>query len=89
MALAPFVIKLEIAGDTVKSFFLGFCTKELKASDIKSLTHRDLFPGGLGFGKGLIIHAVDKGVSKRFSIGENLYGKEAIEHVKRVLEPRR
>ena len=88
LAFAPFFMKLEVTEGAVRSFFLGFCTKELKASDIKSLTYSNLFVGGLGFGKGLIIRAAYKGVVKRFSIGERLYGKEAIEHIRRVLRPR-
>lgn len=86
LAATPLAIKLEITKDSVRSYFFGFCVKELRPSNIQSITYGNLFRGGLGFGKGLIIYANVKGKSTRFSMGEMLYGKKAIQHAKRVLE---
>ncbi len=86
LVLLPIPARLKINNDTVKSFFLGFCLMELKASSIQLVQYGNLFHGGLGIGKGLKIRAIVNGKSKGYTIGEKFYGKEAIAHAKRVLE---
>jgi hypothetical protein len=34
LAMFPLTLKLEIEDGEVRSYFLGFCTKELRASDV-------------------------------------------------------
>lgn len=85
VVLIPFGFKLEVGNDYVKSYFFGILIKTLKSSDITVVKYDNLFRGGLGFGKGLHVRT-KTGLNKIFSFGENLYGKEAIDHVQRVLE---
>ena len=82
----PLAFKLEVNDDFVKSYLFGFLMITLTSSNVKSVTYRNLFKGGLGFGKALIMYADVNGRRKRFSMGERLYGKEAINHVKNVLK---
>ncbi len=84
LALAPFTMRLEIDGDEVKSYLFGFRILKLQSSNVKSITYGNLMKGGLGFGKGLIIRVNINGRGKTLTIGENLYGKEAIENIKSV-----
>jgi len=84
--LVPLVSRLEIGRDFVRSRILGFSTLELHPSDIQAIEYGNLFRGGLGVGKGLNIRAIVNGKIKNTSIGEKLYGKEAVEHARRVLE---
>ncbi len=83
----PFGFKLEVSSDYIATYFLGVRVKTLRASNIQSLTYANIFGfGGLGAGKGLRIWEKTARGGKYFSIGESVYGKEAIEHAKRVLE---
>ncbi len=83
---APLALRLEVGKDYVKSYFLGFCVADLRSSNIQVVVYGNLFRGGLGYGKGLNIRALKNGRSKAYSVGEKLYGKEAIGHIRRVLE---
>lgn len=86
IALIPFGAKLEIGPNYVRSYFLGFRVADIQAANIQAIQYGNLFRGGLGFGKGLNIRVAINGKSKTTSIGERLYGKEAIAHARRVLE---
>ncbi|MFM2357999.1 MAG: hypothetical protein RJA61_736 [Candidatus Parcubacteria bacterium] len=86
IALIPFGMRLEIGHDHVTSYFLGFQVTVIQANNIQAVQYGNLLRGGLGFGKGLNIRAVINGKSKTTSVGERLYGKEAIAHAKRILE---
>ena len=86
LALIPFAPRLEITETNVSSYFLRFCVTNLHASYVLVLEYGTLMRGGLGVGKGLKIWAMSNGRRKYYSIGEKLYGKEAIAHAKRVLE---
>ena len=83
------MFKLEVGTDYIKSYFLGLCIRKLRASDIRTLEYGNLMRwGDAGYGKGLKGWEKTKnGGVKYFSMGENFYGKEAIEHVRRVLKP--
>lgn len=88
LALIPLAFKLEVGKDYIKSYFLGVCFTEVHSSEVQSIQYGNLLRGGLGIGKGLNYRISRNGRNKMYSIGENFYGKEAISHVKRVLEPR-
>jgi hypothetical protein len=88
LTVAPLGFRLEIEEHIVRSYFLNVCLKELRQEDVVSVNYGNLFPVNLG-GKGLIIYARVKGKNVRLTMGENLYSKQAIEHAKRALEPRR
>lgn len=85
IAFAPLGSRLEVGKDYIKNYFFGFCTSTIKQEDVMVINYGNLFRGGLGYGKGLNIR-VKNGFGKNHSIGEKLYGKEAIEHVRRILE---
>jgi hypothetical protein len=85
LTILPLLWKLEVGQDYVKTYFLGFCVMNVRSSDVQVLVYGNLFVGGLG-GKGLTFRALTRGRSKAYSIGEAFYGKEAIAHVRRVLE---
>jgi len=87
LTVLPLGFRLEIGEDYVKSYFLGFCVRDIHASTIQSVKYGNLFGfGGLGAGKGLRIWERTKSGKRYTSIGESAYGKEAIEHARRVLE---
>lgn len=86
--LAPFLSKLEVGKDYVRAFPFGFPGNYIRASEIIVLEYGNLMRfGGLGYGKGLKIWVQTKsGSRKYYDIGELFYGKEAVDHVRRVLE---
>lgn len=86
IVLAPLAFSLEVGSNYIKTRFLGFIIWDLKSSDVKSLEYQNMLRGNLGVGKGLIIRANFAGKNKNFTIGEKLYGKNAIEDAKRALE---
>ncbi|OGZ45217.1 MAG: hypothetical protein A3C84_02700 [Candidatus Ryanbacteria bacterium RIFCSPHIGHO2_02_FULL_48_12] len=87
LAVIPFGARLEIGEDYIKTYLFGLTTTpKIHASDIQVLEYGNLFRGGLGYGKGINFRALRGGKSKAYSIGESIYGKEAIAHAKRVLE---
>jgi hypothetical protein len=86
LTIIPLGFKIEVQEKSVKSYLWGYCIRELRSSDVVSITYGKSFPIDLGFGNGLIIHARANGRSVRFSMGESLYGKEAIEDVRRSLQ---
>lgn len=88
LTLIPLALRLEIGNDSVKFYFLHFCYRNLHNSDIQVLEYGNLMrAGGLGYGKGLKgWEKTSHGGNKYFSIGEQLYGKEALAHAKGVLE---
>lgn len=86
LTVLPLGFKLEIGGNYVKSYFLGFCVRYIHASNIQSMSYGNLFGfGGFGAGKGLRIWERTRNGRRYVSIGESAYGKEAIEHARRVL----
>jgi hypothetical protein len=84
--LIPLGARLDVGDDFVRTRLFGFRLLELHPSNIQVMTYGNLFRGGLGYGKGLNIRAIIKGKSRSTSIGEKLYGEEAVAHAKRVLE---
>ncbi|MBI4118578.1 MAG: hypothetical protein HY455_03530 [Parcubacteria group bacterium] len=85
IALIPFAGKLEVGSNYARTYFLNFPVTTIQISDVQAIQYGKLFRGGLGYGNGLNIRFVVNGKSKFTSIGENLYGIEAIAHVSRVL----
>jgi hypothetical protein len=87
VSVIPLGFTLEVGQDYVKTMFLKRCLRTLRSSNIERFAYRNLFRGGLGFGKGLVgWEKLADGRRKYFSIGEQAYGKEAIVQAKRVLE---
>ncbi|MBI2120798.1 MAG: hypothetical protein HYT94_04210 [Parcubacteria group bacterium] len=87
LTILPLTFKLEIGNGYVRFYAVGLCYRNLHSTDIQVLEYGNLMrAGGLGYGKGLKGWEKRKYGSKYFSIGEKLYGKEAIQHAKRVLE---
>lgn len=85
ITLAPFVFKLEVGVNYVKTYFFGFPIRTVEVSNVQVLEYGNLFRGGLGFGKGLKMWIKTGRGRKYFSIGEKAYGKEAITHIREVL----
>jgi hypothetical protein len=90
LSLFPFFSWVEVGKDYVKTYLFGLRTSYIDASDVLVLEYGNLMRfGGLGYGRGVKLWAKTKSGGKRyFSPGENIYGKEAVAHVKRVLESR-
>ncbi len=82
----PFGFTLEIGPDYMATYFLGLRINKLYASDVQSLKYGNIFGfGGLGAGKGLRIWKQTPKGRRYVSVGESMYGKDAIAHAKRVL----
>ena len=86
LLIAPMAFKLEVGKGYSKTYFLGFCITTIKSVDVQIVQYSNLLRGGLGVGKGLNIVININGKTKNYSVGEKLYGKKAIDHVKHVLE---
>ncbi|MEX0931734.1 MAG: hypothetical protein WDZ88_03210 [Candidatus Paceibacterota bacterium] len=88
LGLIPFSSRLEVGPEYVKTYFFWFQTSHIRPSDIIVIEYGKLMRfGGLGFGKGIKAWVKTKNDGKRyFDVGENFYGKEAIAHVRKVLE---
>ena len=82
--ILPLGFRLEVGADYVKSYFLGILISNTHSSNVLAVAHGNLFLGRLG-GEGLIYRTLINGRSKTYSIGEIIYGKEAIAHAGRVL----
>lgn len=78
--------KMEVGTDYIRPYFFGFPRRKIEASNIEVLEYGNLFRGGLGVGKGLKMWVKTSKGRKAFTIGEKAYGKEAIDHMKSVLE---
>jgi len=88
LTLAPLASKLEVGKDYIKTYFLGICTYALRRSDIETIKYGRIARWGVvGMGNGLKGWAKTKWGHSCFSLSEAAYGKEAILHAKRVLEP--
>lgn len=86
LTFAPLGGRLEIGDNYIKTYFFGIATTpEIYRSDIEVITYGNMFIGGMGFGKGIKFRALIGGRSRAYSIGEIIYGKEAIAHARRVL----
>lgn len=79
--------KIEVGEDYIHPYFFGFSKRKIYRKDIEVIEYGNLFRGGLGVGKGLKmwIKKSDNSLTYR-SIGEKAYGKEAIAHIRKVLE---
>ena len=86
LTLLPLGAKLEISNGHIRSYFWGFCVSHVEVANVIAATYGNLFKGGLGFGKGLIIQAATAKKSKSYSFGEKFFNKDAIMHAKQVLE---
>ena len=84
------MFKLEVGVDYIKSYFVGLCIRTLHASDIQALEYGNLMRwGSAGYGKGLKgWEKIRDGRITYFTLGENFYGEETIEHVRQVLDPK-
>lgn len=78
--------KMEVGEDYVRPYFFGFPRKRIESSQVEVLEYGNLFRGGLGVGKGLKMWVKTPNGRKALTIGEKAYGKDAIEHMKHVLE---
>jgi hypothetical protein len=86
VTVVPLGFRIEIDDSSVKAYFLNFQIRHLRSANIRSLEYGNLTGWWiLPFGKGLKGWERTNRGSKYFSIGENTYGKEAIEHARRVL----
>lgn len=87
LTIVPLMFKLEVGENYVKSYFLGFCVRNIHSADIEVLEYGNLMRfGGLGMGKGVKAWERTKnGGLKYFSLGEGGYGRNVIEEVRRVL----
>lgn len=88
LGITPFFAKLVVGKDYVKSYYFGLCTANIRASEILVVEYGRLMRfGGLGFGNGLkIATGTQGGRTKYYSIGESLFGADAIKHARQVLE---
>lgn len=87
LTIVPLGACLEVGEDYIKTYLFGFTTTpKIHASDVQVIVYRNLFHGGLGFGKGITFRALRNGRSKAYSISEAVYGKKAIGHAKQILE---
>jgi hypothetical protein len=87
LTVMPLGARLEVGEDYIKTWFWGFgTTPKIHSSDVQVIGYGNVFLGGLGFGKGINFRALSNGKSKAYSIGEIVYGTEAIAHARRVLE---
>ncbi|MEK7564321.1 MAG: hypothetical protein AAB510_01995 [Patescibacteria group bacterium] len=78
--------KMEVGTDYIRPYFFGFPRRKIEASNIEVLEYGNLFRGGLGVGKGLKMWVKTSKGRKALTVGEKAYGKEAIDHMKSVLE---
>ena len=80
LSLAPLGFRLEVEDNHVRTYFIGFCTRDLQPSNIQVLEYGNLFrAGGLGVGKGLKgWEKTKRGNSKYFSIGEKFWVKRQL-----------
>ncbi len=86
LAIVPLGGKLEVGNDYIKSSFFGLKANEIHANDVEKIVYGNVIAGGLGFGKGVKFWTSKNGNKKLHSLSEMTYGKEAIKHVKQVLE---
>lgn len=87
VTFVPLGSKLEVGEDYIKTYLFGFTTtKKISSSDVQALTYGNIFKGNLGFGKGINFTVLRNNKSKAHSLSERIYGKEAIDHAKHVLQ---
>lgn len=86
LAIVPLGGKLEVGKDYIKSSFFGLKADEVRANDVEKIVYGNVIAGGLGFGKGIKFWVSKDGKKRLHSLSEMTYGKEAIMHIKQVLE---
>jgi hypothetical protein len=87
LTVLPLGLRLDVGAEHVKIYLFGLLTRDVCASNVQSVEYATLTAWGLfGLGKGLKGWEKTKTGRKYFSIGENTYGKTAIENVRRVLD---
>jgi len=87
LSISPLLFKLEVGADYIKTYFLNFNIRTIHSSNVLVIEYGNLLKaGGLGIGKGLKVWEKSSKGRKYFSIGENMYGKEAITRAKKALE---
>jgi RHS repeat-associated protein len=84
LTLYPLGFELEVGSDYVHGSLYGLTISDVHSSDVRAVVYGNLFFGSLG-GKGLTYRTIINGRSKTYTVGEIIYGKEAIEHARRVL----
>jgi hypothetical protein len=95
LTVVPLGARLEVGEDYIKSYLFGFTTTpKIHRSDVDQIRYENLTAWGISLGKGIKIWRKDAGRSQfsikpkwafDASIGESAYGKEAIDHARRVL----
>ena len=80
----PLGFRMEVGNDYVKGSLFGLTISNVKSVDVQAVVYENLFFGNFG-GKGLTYHTLINGRIKTYTVGEIIYGKEAIAHARRVL----
>lgn len=89
LTFIPLGAKLEVGKDYIRTYLFNFTTTpKISASEVQVIQYRNIFHGGLGYGKGVIFRALRGGRSKAYSVAEAIYGKEGVADAKRALENR-
>ena len=81
-------VVVDDANNKVLAYLFGIKMIELTRGSVRDIHEGYLFPvfpGGAGFGKGIIVRAIYKGKVRILRMGSGLYGKDAVEHVVKVL----
>ena len=86
LTLIPVIGYIKVNKNYVENYFLSFRIWKITPSDVQRLEYGNLFRGGLGYGKGLTLTVRVNGKKKKFNIGEKIYGKDAVEDIRKVLE---
>ncbi len=89
VTFVPALFSIKVGNSFIETYFLNFRTKRVQVADVEVIEYGNLFRGGLGVGKGLKIWVRNPSGSRSYrSIGEKAYGKEAITHIRKILEPK-
>lgn len=82
-------VEVDDGNESVIAYLFGIKILELTHNSVRKIHEGYLFPiipKGGGFGEGIIIYASYKGKPRILRMGIRLYGKEAVDHVKSILE---
>jgi len=85
LVIFPLAGKIEVGDNFIQHYFFGFSKRKIFNHEVNSIQYQNVLFGGLGFGKGLKFYVKRGKKGFLHSIPEKMYGKEAIEHIQRVL----
>ena len=85
LIVIPLEARLDVEDEVVRTRLFGFRLLEIRPSDVQVMSYGNLFRGSWIW-KRSQYSGHNHGKSKSASIGEKLYGKEAVAHAKCVLE---